>query len=682
MNTGTTKTNFDFMSSTNTSNTSSSINTSTSINSFKNIGNSTNLSTTSTESMDLSFATEQVAAESKNIIESIGDFFSDLKTKVSSTGAVVTTSVLSGVTNIGEGIVDGLTWCGGKVVEGASWLVGKASGLFNDDTETSIMEWRDQAKTNVKEFIATDWVGEANDWFYQNTEIGQSINENSYLKYDSEVAQGITNATEFASKLAAATAATITTGGAAAPLALGLLFGSGEQAETLYQENLNTTGTQELGIFVSGLGEAANWYALGKLGQGGLTLANIIKENGLKQTGATIWNGLTSAISNIKTNGVVNTAKGILKNSNISTMLAADNLADSVGIIGDNVSDWLVGNEEFNLQNVASAGGELLAAWALNMFFDSAGDYLTGNQTTKITQGEITDVPNTISSNSSKQIKTMADEIAEFDLQLKNDLAALDPTSADYATKKALIEERAALKNQLLESIHAKGMTMQEYVKYCGTIAQVDPATQKLITEAAEEVHQKALTAEPTISSLMQSLETDGVYLSGFDHRFKSVDSIGRKVTNLLKGSTDPEDIVKYASKVNDNLRYTFILDETNYTDQMYTRLKTMLDEGYEVIGMNNSWGNAAYQGLNVSMLAPEGVRVEVQFHTEDSFYAKETLSHSFYEIKRSALADTADRDIAGKIQILDQSINVSTIQDLVGIPWKDIAETAKTYGT
>ena len=441
-----------------------------------------------------------------------------------------------------------------------------------------------------------------------------------------------------------------------------MLFGSGEQAESLYQENKNTTGTQELGVFVSGLGEAANWYSLGRLGKGGLSLANIIKTNGLKQTGATIWNGIKSGILQINEKGLLNTGKEIIQNTNVGTAMAADNLADSIGIIGDNASDWLVGNEEFNLETAINAGEELLAAWALNMIFDSTGKYL--------------------SNTSSSQIKTMEDEIAEFDLQLKKDLASLNPDAADYATKKALIEERASLKNQLLESIHAKGMTMQDYVKYCGTIAQVDPATQKLITAAATDVHQKAIQAEPTISSLMKSLETDGVHLTGFDHRFKSVDSIGRKVTNLLKGSTDPEDIVKYASKVNDNLRYTLILDEANYTDQMYTRLNKLLDEGYEIIGMNNSWGNIAYQGLNVSMLAPEGVRVEVQFHTDSSFYAKETLSHSFYEIKRSALADAADREIAGKIQILDQSITVNTIKDLVGVPWKDIAANAKIYGT
>lgn len=661
MNTGSTKTNFDFTSSSNTSNTSNSINISNNLNSTSNLNNFTNISTSGTESMDLSFATEKVSTESKSIIESIGSFFSDLKEKVVSTGAVVATSVGSGVANIGEGIVDGLTWCGGKVVEGGSWLIGKASGLFNDKTEENIMEWRDQAKTDVKEFIGTDWIGEFNDWLYQDTEIGKSLNEKSLFKYDSKLAQGITNVVEFGGKLAAATAATITTGGAAAPAALGLLFGTGDQAEKLYQENQNTTGAQELGVLVSGIGEAANWFALGKMGEGGLTLAHLIKEKGLKETGTITLNGIKSLLLNVKTNGAITTGKNIIKNTKLGSSLAADNLADSIGIIGDNASDWLIGNEEFNVNSAINAGGELLAAWALNMFFDSASDYLSNPKKGKIT--------------------SMADEIAEFERQLQKDITSLDTNSIDYKIKIKLIEERAGLKNQLLKNIHAKGITMQEYVKYCGTISQVDPVTQKLITQAATDVHQKAIIAEPSISSLMKSLETDGVHLTGFDHRFKSVDSIGRKVTNLLKGSTDPDDIVKYAAKVNDNLRYTLILDEINYTDQMYTRLKKLLDEGYEIIGMNNSWGNAAYQGLNVSMLAPEGVRVEVQFHTDASFEAKETLSHSFYEIKRSALADQADRDIAGQIQILDQSITVKTIDDLVGIPWKDIAEKAKTYG-
>ena len=95
--------------------------------------------------------------------------------------------------------------------------------------------------------------------------------------------QKLRGASEMVGKLVLATAATIVTGGAAAPLALGFLFGVGDQAEKVYQENPNTTGAQELGIFISGLGEAANWYAQGKLGQGALSFIDALKVNGIKQ---------------------------------------------------------------------------------------------------------------------------------------------------------------------------------------------------------------------------------------------------------------------------------------------------------------------------------------------------------------------------------------------------------------
>ena len=432
-------TNIDFGISNSKTKTSNSIGITTNNSSPTYQNTKTSNSNTQTETMDLSFATEQVTTESKSILDSVGDFFSgigeglkntgativdgakavanwafeglkdlsseigkacsDLASNVStilggalswvkdtavsfySTAAVIGTSVVSGIADIGEGIVDGIAWTGGKLVEGGSWLVGKVAGLFSKDAEESVMNWREQAKTGIKEFIATDWVGKANDWFYQETSLGQTINENSYLKYDSEIAQGIRSVSETVGKIALATAATIATGGAAAPLALGFLFGTGEQAEKLYQENPNTTGAQELGIFVSGLGEAANWYAQGKLGQGAVGLFNIVKNTGLKQTGALAINGVKSVVGNIKTNGVRTTIKGILGNSKLSSMMAADNLADSIGIVGDNVGDWLVGNEQFNLKTAASAGGELLAAWGLNMFFDGAGEYLMkGNQ--------------------------------------------------------------------------------------------------------------------------------------------------------------------------------------------------------------------------------------------------------------------------------------------------------------
>ena len=338
---------------------------------------------------------------------------------VKETGATIAvgaTSVISGIADIGEGLVDGLAWTGGKVVEGASWLVGETAGIFSEDAKEDVMSWRENFKDNEHDFIATDWVGEANKALYENTSIGRAINEASAMKYDSNLAQGISNVSEMAGKVVIATAATVVTGGAAAPIAAGFLFGVGDKAEKVYQSG-ETGAKEELGIFVSGLGEAANWYALGKLGQGATQLAGVVKTNGLKATTSTVVNGVKTTINTIKTNGVVNTAKdvfhatkGILSNTSCKSLITADNLSDSIGIIGDNASRWLTGEEEFNLNTAAKAGGELLLAWGLNSFFDSATRYLEGGSPTPSSTAPTGDIPE-----STLNTGATLDDVAEID---------------------------------------------------------------------------------------------------------------------------------------------------------------------------------------------------------------------------------------------------------------------------
>lgn len=385
MNTNIQSNNLNFSTSKNTTNSSNTINTGTSSFTNNNINNSiySNVNP-EVETMDLSDSVVKTEKNSQSILASVGNWLLDISKSSIATKAVVAKSVYNGVANIGEGLADGLVWCGGKIVEGASFLGGKVAGWFSDEAEQSVMEWRDQAKTDIKEFIATDLVGEANEHFYKETSLGQWINDNSYLKYDSKGAQFITKGTEVVGKIAAATAATVVTGGTATPLALGFLFGTGEQAEKVYQNNTDTTGAQELGIFVSGIGEAANWYAQGQLGKGALNLVDIIKKNGLSATATTILTGAKSFLQNISKNGLKNTLKNTIKgtvsNSSLTSVMAADNLADSVGIVGDNLSDWLVGNEQFNLTNALKASGELLSAWLLNMGMDGLANYLIGKK--------------------------------------------------------------------------------------------------------------------------------------------------------------------------------------------------------------------------------------------------------------------------------------------------------------
>ncbi len=292
------------------------------------------------------------------ILSSIGGFFEE----VYATAAVVTTTITSGVLDLGEHILDGVVWVGATV-----------GTAFGADT------------TGMREFIARDLVDEANQAFYENTELGQLINEKSALKYDSNLAQGIRHGTEKVAVFAAATAATVCTGGAAAvalPLVLGFAYGAGEKAEQTYQEHgTDVDLKQELGIAIAGVGSAASWYAQGKLGEGAVGLVKVAAKNGLGATGSALIGQVKSSLINIKNNGVLNTLKGIVGKEQLlanlkTSLLSADNISDSIGIIGDNVAGWINGDQEFNFKTASYAFGELIATMGLNVLFDSASDYI------------------------------------------------------------------------------------------------------------------------------------------------------------------------------------------------------------------------------------------------------------------------------------------------------------------
>ena len=58
----------------------------------------------------------------------------------------------------------------------------------------------------------------------------------------------------------------------------------------------------------------------------------------------------------------------------------------------------------------------------------------------------------------------------------------------------------------------------------------------------------------------------------------------------------------------------------------MHERLEST---GYRMIFRANRWiGDPEYRGMNTRWVTPEGDRFELQFHTPESFFAKESLTH------------------------------------------------------
>ena len=246
---------------------------------------------------------------------------------VAATGCVALTSVVSGVVKIAEGASDGLTWLGGMAVSGVARLFGNKE--FANNIEDMVMDE-----------IARDIVGEMNEKFYKNTELGRTVNDASTLKYNSELAQGIQNVTTEIAIIAGATAATVITGGAAVPLFVGgFLVGAGQSAESNYQDIENRDFWEDsIEIGVDGTIKGLSTVAYGRAGAAAFNGVKSVVDNGIKNTFKETLHAFNKdAIkSTIKNNG-----KKILRTTAISTANDSDTLSETGTVLLDDAKLWL-----------------------------------------------------------------------------------------------------------------------------------------------------------------------------------------------------------------------------------------------------------------------------------------------------------------------------------------------------
>jgi hypothetical protein len=63
------------------------------------------------------------------------------------------------------------------------------------------------------------------------------------------------------------------------------------------------------------------------------------------------------------------------------------------------------------------------------------------------------------------------------------------------------------------------------------------------------------------------------------------------------------------------------------------------------MIYSKNHWrDDPEYKGINTRWVTPDGQRFEVQFHTPESYHAKQEVTHASYERLRSPLTQDAER--------------------------------------
>lgn len=164
---------------------------------------------------------------------SVVQWVADLPAKVTSTAAVLTNAVVFGVAEVGEDIFDGIVMAGGYLTAGGAWVVDQFTG---GNSAKNILD-------NVTDFVGTDAVGEAKSWFYEDSSIGQFINDKSFAKYDGKLASGVEKVAEIGTKAVIATVVTGATGGAGA-LAVGGIYGLGNSTEN-YAQTVNRAAGEE-----------------------------------------------------------------------------------------------------------------------------------------------------------------------------------------------------------------------------------------------------------------------------------------------------------------------------------------------------------------------------------------------------------------------------------------------------
>ena len=315
-----------------------------------------------------SLLTELMIDNTTKFVEDIEEkntsFWSLLGNTLKRTGATIIetdAAIISGVLKVGEHLVDGAAWVTGKV--------------FRYDTS---------------DFIATDLVGGMNDIFYNATPVGIFLDENSYFKHDSKFMKKVQNIATEVTEIAAATAATITTGGASS-FALGFVSGLGEAADKYYKDTTKTIDDSTGAILLSGVGHGVEWVAKGELGTKMLNTGSIIGKyyhkigntGGTKSVVKLFERGIKDGVRNIASNPlnpVKEIGKGLISPENI-----AISVGNTAGDIADAVNTGNINTKEVGLKFLTTLGTNCVLDGATSIF----GNYASGQFVSGVTKSTL-----------------------------------------------------------------------------------------------------------------------------------------------------------------------------------------------------------------------------------------------------------------------------------------------------
>ena len=139
--------------------------------------------------------------------------------------------------------------------------------------------------------------------------------------------------------------------------------------------------------------------------------------------------------------------------------------------------------------------------------------------------------------------------------------------------------------------------------------------------------YNRAIANEPAITATVKNVAKKvGADMAGIEYRIKSKESYLRKIrSNYNPNGNEYE--------VKDILRYTYIASSDKLTEVTLEAIESYRNMGYNTDAIKNYWLDKRnpYNGINTVVKATNGQKMELQYHTSESYSVKDAM-HGLYE--------------------------------------------------
>lgn len=152
----------------------------------------------------------------------------------------------------------------------------------------------------------------------------------------------------------------------------------------------------------------------------------------------------------------------------------------------------------------------------------------------------------------------------------------------------------------------------------------------------------RVIEAEPAQTAMLARMAREhGAELVGLEFRKKSFPSLTRKIESKVRSGETMHDA---AASISDALRYTMQIPDDRYSAVAQSVIDTLKAQG-ATVRVKNYWDRPDYRGINAPYTLPDGLKVELQFHTPTSLRVKEGELHTLYEAWRVLDPASAEAD-------------------------------------